>query len=312
MPSNADPIREGHAQRLQHRALALSVVVGWILLVVKTTAYALTGSAAVLSDAAESVVHVLATSFAYFSLRLAQHSPTLRYPYGFDRITFFSAGLEGGLIVLAALYILWEAALGALKQRQPEQLGVGSLLTASVIVVNGLLGLYLIRLGKKTQNLIVEADGNHVFSDSITSLGALAGLLLVLVTGQWWFDPLLAAVVALNILKEGYKLVQRSVFGLMDGVDPHISQRVTAVVEEFCRLNHLGFHDLRCRNSGSILWVQVHLLFDDHVLLRDAHALATALEDHLRSVFGSCQVITHLEIQGDHQAIHQDCHAGCE
>lgn len=286
----------------------LSVLIGYSLLVVKIIAYVLTGSAAVLSDAAESVVHVVAITFAGFSLRLARKKASPRYPYGYDRISFFSAGMEGSLIFLAAIFIIYESIVSFLQQRTPEELGLGTLLSAVVVVVNGLLGLYLIQVGKKTDSIILEADGKHVLSDSITSIGAVLGLLLVLLTGQFWFDPLFGALAGLNILKEGIGLIRRSVLGLMDEMSPELYERIRHIVADFATMNKIGFHDLRCRNSGARTWVQVHLIYDDHILLRDAHYLATVLENHLQQVLGDCEVITHLEVRGDHQTVHAGHH----
>lgn len=299
---------ETSLRRHQSFAMNLSVVIGYALLAVKLTAYAITGSAAVLSDAAESVVHVVAITFAGFALRVARKRANERFPFGFDRISFFSAGVEGALIFLAALFILYESALSFLQQRRPEELGVGTLLSAVVVMVNGVLGLYLIRVGRKTRSLILEADGKHVLSDSVTSIGAVVGLLLVLLTDQFWFDPLVGALAGLNILREGWHLMHRSLSGLMDEIPAEVYTEVRDTVAEFARLNHVEFHDLRCRDSGTRLWVQLHLVFEDHILLRDAHFLATALENHLRRRWPECQTITHLEVRGDHRTVHLDRH----
>jgi len=296
-------------QSAQTLAMNLSVGIGYLLLFLKLYAYSITGSAAVLSDAAESVVHVVAISFARFSLYLSRKKASERFSYGFDRISFFSAGVEGTLIFLAAVFILYESVQSFLLQRRPEELGLGTLLTALVVVVNGLLGLYLIRVGKRTQSLILEADGKHVLSDSITSIGAVLGLVMVLLTDQFWFDPLIGALAGINIFVEGFKLMRRSILGLMDEVDPQVLNKVKNEVADFARANQIKFHDLRCRNSGTRLWIQVHLLYDDHVLLRDAHFMATALEKHIQQLWQGSQIITHLEIKGDHQKIHCDAHA---
>lgn len=295
-------------ERIQTRAMNWSLFIGFALLVVKVTAYLITGSAAVLSDASESVVHVFAITFASFSLRLARKKPTEKFPFGFDRISFFSAGLEGALIIVAAVFILIEATSAFLAGRMPDQIGPGSLLTGLVIVVNGLLGFYLIRTGKNTGSLILEADGKHVLTDSITSVGALAGLGLAGITGLAWFDPLLAGLAGLNILREGFMLVRRGFLGLMDNEDPKLVGAIKTVVEEFCHKNGVASHELRIRDSGARLWVQLHLLFQDHVLLRDAHHIATHLELHLLRHWPQSQIITHLETLGDHDTIHHGSH----
>ncbi len=287
----------------------LSLIIGFSLLVIKFTAYSLTGSAAIFSDSAESVVHVIAITFASFSLRLARKQPSHTFPFGYDRISFFSAGIEGALIVIASIVILFEATRAFVAQRMPDEIGPGSMLTGLVIIVNGLLGLYLISVGKKSGSLIIEADGKHVLTDSFTSIGALAGLGLAGLTGIFWFDPLLAGLAGLNILREGFILVRKGFLGLMDNEDPQESIAIRKIVEEFCEKNSITCHEIKCRNSGTRLWIQFHLIFQDHILLRDAHSLATKLEQHLQGLWPDSRVISHLETQGDHDKVHGLSHS---
>src|SRR6516225_2106139 len=170
-------------------AMRLSLIVGVVMLSGKATAYFMTHSAAILSDAAESVVHVIAVAFAVFSLRLSIKPAVPQFLYGYERITFFSAGFEGAMIIVAAVAILVSVVKDWLAGLQLQNLGNGTLLVLAAGIVNAVLGYYLIRLGRKTKSLILEADGKHVLTDSWTSFGVVTGLGLVLLTGWKPFDP---------------------------------------------------------------------------------------------------------------------------
>ena len=179
--------RELHDARF---AMRLSLIVGLAMLIGKTTIYFMTHSAAIFSDAAESVVHVIAVGFAAFSLRLSTKSASPQFLYGYERITFFSAGFEGAMIIVAAVAILIEAIRKWIAGLQLEHLGTGALLILVAGILNAGLGYYLLRMGRRTNSLILEADGKHVLTDSWTSFGVVGGLGLVLLTHWKPFDPL--------------------------------------------------------------------------------------------------------------------------
>jgi cation diffusion facilitator family transporter len=193
---------EGELRNAQF-AMRLSLVVGLAMLIGKTTVYFMTHSAAIFSDAAESVVHVIAVGFATFSLRLSTRSASPQFLYGYERITFFSAGFEGAMIVVAAIAILYESIRKWIAGLQLEHLGAGALLILIAGLVNAALGYYLLRTGRRSNSLILEADGKHVLTDSWTSFGVVGGLGLVLLTHWKPFDPLVAMAVAVNILWSG-------------------------------------------------------------------------------------------------------------
>jgi cation diffusion facilitator family transporter len=292
----------------QQRRLAmyLSLGVGLAMLAGKVTAYVITGSAAILSDAAESVIHVAAVAFAVFALRVSERPADARFPYGYERVAFFSAGFEGALIALAALFIIVAAIQKWLAGLQIEQLGLGTLIVAAAAALNLALGLYLVHLGRRTHSIILEANGKHVLTDSWTSAGVIVGLLLVMWTGWRPFDPLVAIAVALNILWSGVGLVRRSVAGLMDYSDPDLRQRLEEAVAALCREHRVGFHALRFRHTGHRLLVELHLLFEYDTPVGDAHARATAIEDGLDTLLPlDTEVVTHLEALEDHERIHR-------
>ena len=188
------------SQRLLRRASWLSFWIGVVMLAIKTAAWHLTQSSAILSDAAESVVHVAAVAFVVYSLRLSQKPPDEDHPYGHAKISFFSAGFEGGLISIAGVFIFYQAVHQWAGGLEPQRLGMGSALTALAMLINGWLGWHLLRLGKRGGSLILEANGNHVLTDAWTSIGVLAGLGLTWATGWMGFDPICAMLVALNII----------------------------------------------------------------------------------------------------------------
>lgn len=288
------------------RAMRLSLAVGFLMLVLKVGAYVLTGSAAILGDAAESVVHVAAVMFATFSLGYVHKPADDDHPYGHSKIAFFSAGIEGALIVVAALFIIYESVRRWILHLPPAHLDEGLALTALTIAINAALGFYLVRTGRRAGSLILESNGKHVLTDVWTSLGAIIGLGLVALTGWHGWDPLCGLAMAANIIWTGYGLMRQSVGGLMDTADPQLNAALDAALRRETEKHGLKFHALRHRDAGEMHYVEVHLLFDDDILLRDAHCTATEIE---RAVQGSVNrpvlITTHLECLGDHDKLHQ-------
>lgn len=286
-------------------AMNLSLGIGLLMFVMKMGAYLLTGSAAILSDAAESVVHVAAVIFAAYSLRLSYRPADEDHLYGHAKISFFSAGFEGAMIILAALYIIYESIHKWLGGLQLENLGAGTALTAAAAAINGALGGYLVWLGRRKNSLILEANGKHVLTDCWTSIAVLVGLGLVLFTKWLPFDPICGIIMACNILWSGAGLIKSAFVGLMDKADPAAQAKLTEILGRETQQRGLNYHQLRHRNLGDAHWVEVHLLFPEGVSLQDAHRTATEIE---RVIEGSLEprayVTTHLECASDHEALH--------
>lgn len=277
------------------------------MLVAKVGAYLLTGSAAILGDAAESVVHVAAVTFASFSLWLAEQPADENHRYGHSKIAFFSAGIEGGLIVIAAAFIIYESVRRWMLGQPPANMDMGVAITGATILVNGFLGAYLITTGKRAGSLILASNGRHVLTDSWTSLGAILGLALVYLTGWPAWDPICGLVMAGNIIVSGYSLLRQSVAGLMDVANPDLTRDLDEVFRRETRRHGISFHQLRHRDAGRMHWVDVHLLFPDEISLKDAHRVATDIENAVRGAIARQLIITsHLECEGDHQALHPD------
>jgi cation diffusion facilitator family transporter len=289
--------------------MRLSLGFGVLMLLGKTAAWWITGSAAILSDALESVIHVVAVGFAAFSLWLSSRPASARFLYGYERITFFSAGWEGGLIAVAAVGIIVTAVGQWIRGLQLEQLGLGAILVSLASILNGALGFYLIRVGRRNHSLILEANGRHVLTDCWTSVGVIAGLILVMATGWKPFDPICAILVALNILWSGASLMIRSVRGLMDYADPAVESSLRAHLDEIARRSGIEYHGLRFRETGGRLMVELHLLFPFEARLGEAHRIATEVEGEIEKNFGRpIEIVTHLEALEDHSDIHRSPH----
>ncbi len=300
---------DGQALRDTRYAMRLSLIFGVVMLVGKVGAYLLTGSAAILSDAAESVIHVVAVAFAAFSLNLSTKPADDRFLYGYERITFFSAGFEGAMIIIAAAAIIWAAIHKWLHGLELQNLSAGALFVLAASVINAFLGWYLVRTGRKNRSLILEANGKHVLTDSWTSFGVVGGLGLVLLTGWKPFDPLFAIAVAINILWSGGHLVWRSAQGLMDYSDPETGRKLREKLDEVCTRLGVEYHGVRFRTTGYTLMIEVHLLFRYGVSVGEAHTLATQVEEGLPKALGiPAQVITHLEAAEDHHVVHSAEH----
>jgi len=293
----------------QHRdarfAMRLSLFVGVLMLVGKVAAYLVTGSSAIFSDAAESVVHVVAVGFAVFSLWLSTRPAVPRFHYGFERITFFSAGFEGAMIVLAAGSILVTTTQKWRHGLTLDHLRGGVILVLAAGVVNAILGWYLVRMGRRNHSLILEADGKHVLTDSWTSFGVVAGLGLVMISGWKPFDPLVAFAVAANILWSGGRLMWQSMKGLLDYSDPKIGHQIRNQLDVICEELGLRYHGVRFRTTGYRQIIEVHLLFPHAMAVGEAHRQATMLEERLTmDLEVPAEVTTHLESLEDHAEVH--------
>ncbi len=263
------------------RAGLVSLVAGTAIFAGKLVAWYITGSSAVLSDALESVVNVAAAALLVWSLRLAARPADRNHPYGHGKVEFFSAGVEGTLIALAATLILIEALRQLAVGPELRRLEGGILLVSLAAAANAALGLYLVRVGRRTHSLALVADGRHILTDVATSVGVILALAAVWLTGWVLLDPLIAILVALNILYTGWRLVRQAVAGLMDEADEVLLGRVAAELEE-CRAPWwIDVHSLRAWRSGAVWHADLHLVvpryFDADRLHGIHHGVARAI-----------------------------------
>ncbi len=284
------------ATSVESRAMSISLSVGVGMLVAKWVAFLLTSSSVIFSDAAESVVHIIAVWFAWYAIRVSERPPDADHQFGHAKIGFVSAGVEGGLICIAALVIIVSAVTKLVEGVTLENVGIGTAITAGAGAVNAFLGIYLVRVGKRGRSLIVEANGQHVLTDAWTSAGAVGGLLLASWTNVLWLDPAMAILFGANIIREGVRLVYASVHGLMDRSDPELERRARQVLDDACASGTCSYHRLRVRAGGQGPHVDFHLAVDDEMIMIDAHTLATTIEERLREAIGAnAEIMTHLE-----------------
>jgi cation diffusion facilitator family transporter len=279
-----------------------SVAVGVVVLGLKVLAWLWTGSIALYSDALESVINVAAALAALLAIRLSAKPADANHPYGHHKAEYFSAVIEGVLIVLAAVAILREAWLAFLTPRAlefgPEGLAVN--LLASVI--NGVWAYVLIRDGRRHRSPALVADGRHLVTDVVSSVGVLAGVVLALATGWSVLDPALAALVALNILWSGWGLVSQSVSGLMDeAAPPDELERIRTLIARNAE-GAIEAHDVRTRHAGRVTFVDFHLVVDGSKTVREAHDICDRIEAALQEEIGHVAVTIHVE--PDHKAKH--------
>jgi cation diffusion facilitator family transporter len=283
-------------QPMRRRAAMISFFVGTVMFAMKTGAYLLTNSAAILSDAIESVVHVIATGMALYSIILVGRPADRKHPYGYGKVEYFSAGVEGSLIVIAAIAICYEAARDLIAGSQLRSLDVGAWVIGAAGGINLALGLYLIRTGRKTRSLALVADGKHVLTDSYTSMGVLIGIVLVQITGVQILDPLFAIAVALNIIITGYGLIAQSVRGLMNTADPDTLDRTVKVMNHHRTPDMIDMHRLRAWSAGERRFIDFHLTLPYYLQLQKTHTIQDEVMEAIRDEFADqAEVLLHLD-----------------
>lgn len=280
---------------LKKKAAYISLFVGIGMFAAKFFAFFLTGSAAIFSDAAESVVHILATLMALYSIILSSKPADKSHLYGHGNIEFFSAGIEGILIVIAALFIIYESVSDIVSGSQLQKLDLGIIIISGAGLINLFLGTYLIRTGKKTNSLTLIADGKHVLTDSYTSIGVLIGITLVLFTGITLLDPIFAIAVAINILFTGFQLVRKSIGGLMNETDPEILARITETLTGHKRSYWIDIHELRYWQSGDIIFIDFHLILPYYFTIEQSHKEENEIEEILNKDFPNSQIKIHFD-----------------
>ena len=280
----------------QKRVMNVSLAAAVLLMGVKTVAAVVTDSSAIYADAAESVVHLLAVAFAAWALRLANKPADETHHFGHDKVAFLSSGFEGAMISAAALFILYEAGRQMVFGVELMHLKTGAILTAAAALVNLLLGLSLVRVGKRSGSPLVRANGMHVLTDVWSSVAVLVALGLIHWTGWLWWDPIAAILAALNILRMGAKLMRESLSGLLDEADPVVERKICELLDREVKERGLSYHNFRHRHSGKIHWIEFHLVFDDHLKIGEAHDAATAIEASVAALLHpDARVISHLE-----------------
>jgi len=273
----------------------LSIGAAVITIAMKSTAYLLTGSVGLLSDAVESIVNLLGAMMALGMLTIAARPADDEHSFGHSKAEYFASVVEGILILVAAAGIAYTGIERILHPRPLESVGIGVLVSIGASVVNFVVARILMTAGKKHNSITLEADSQHLMTDVWTSAGVIAGVGLIAVTGWNLLDPIVALIVAVNIVWTGVGLVRRSVDGLMDVALPAEEKKALEAVMAKYRLKKVDFHALRTRQAASKRFLSVHMLVPGDWSVHDAHHVAEDFEGDIRAALGEAIITTHLE-----------------
>jgi cation diffusion facilitator family transporter len=279
--------------------MLLSIGAALATMGMKFIGYFLTGSVALFSDAAESVVNLVAALVGLWALTLAARPADADHTYGYTRSEYLSSGVEGGLILVAALFILAETIPHLLHPHPIEQVGLGLAFSVAGGVINGVLAWFMLHAGKRQRSITLEADASHLFTDVFTTTGVLVGVLLVALTGWLILDPLIALLVALNVIWTGIRLLRQTELGLLDTALSREDVNQIQVVLEAYRPQGLLFHALRTRQAGTRRFISFHILVPGTWTVLQGHAICDEIELTLHNVLPETTVFTHLEPRED-------------
>ncbi|RVU01054.1 cation transporter [Mucilaginibacter limnophilus] len=288
----------------QKRIILISLITGIVLMMAKFLAYFLTSSNFILTDAAESIVNVVASSFAFFSIYLSALPRDENHPYGHGKVEYFSVFLEGGLIVIAGILIVVKSVYSLLEPHAINDILTGAIIIGITGAVNGGLGYYMIQQGKKLPSITLEADGRHLLTDMVTSLGLVVGLLLIYFTDILWLDSGLSIVVGLYIVFTGYKLLRKSIAGLMDETDFGVVTNILKVLNDKRKEEWIDIHNLRAQKYGSELHIDCHLTLPNYFDLNRVHEEVSLVDKMINTEAG---VKTELFIHTD-PCLPECCH----
>jgi cation diffusion facilitator family transporter len=285
-------------QKLQRMAL-VSIAIAFVVMALKYWAYRVTGSVALYSDALESIVNVITAFVAWYAIRLSFKPEDSSHPFGHHKAEYLSAVAEGALIIVAALLIMQQAwsvwRLPVALEQTPLGLGVN----AAATVINAVWATLLVRAGKRHKSPALLADGKHIWTDVLTSAGVLIGLSLAIATGRLWLDPLMAVLVAVNILWQGWKVINFSVQGLMDhAVEPDEDARIRAIISDNAA-GAIEVHDLKTRAAARATFVEFHLVVPEKMTVSEAHDICDRIEEAVKAQVSDCVVTIHVEPEGE-------------
>lgn len=265
--------------------MGISLGLSIILLALKFTAYFLTYSTAILSDAVESIVNVIASGFAFYSIYLAGQPRDLNHPYGHGKIEFLSSGFEGAMILSAGLVIVWQAILSFFEPKELTNLDWGFALIGITAVANAFVGWMLIRSGTQTDSAALTADGKHLLTDTFSSIVVMAGVALVSYTGKHWIDSVLSVILSIVIIYNGFQITRQSVARLMDEADVPTLHRVVTLLNVHKDRNWIDVHNLRVQKYGADLHIDCHLTLPYYWTLTQVHEEVHHFEDTLKDGF---------------------------
>ncbi|MFC0512608.1 cation diffusion facilitator family transporter [Mucilaginibacter angelicae] len=280
----------------QKRIILISLITGIVLMLAKFGAYFLTASNFVLTDAAESIVNVIASSFAFYSIYLSALPRDENHPYGHGKVEFFSVFIEGSLIGIAGCIIIVKSVYSFFYPNIIHDLFTGAIIIGITGAINGALGYYMIRKGKELHSMTLDADGRHLLADTVTSGGLVVGLLLIEFTGILWLDSALSILVGLYIVYSSYKLVRKSVGGLMDEADFQVVTDIINVLSEKRREPWIDVHNLRAQKYGHELHIDCHMTLPSYFDLTTVHTEISLVDKMINKDMG---IKTELFIHAD-------------
>ncbi len=280
----------------KQRLILLSFIASIFLTILKFGAFYITDSNAILSDALESIINVIASGFAFYSIHLSAQPKDQNHPYGHGKVEFFSAGFEGALIVIASFYIGYEAIMRLINPQPIQNLGYGSLVILLTVAVNASIGYLLVKEGKKTHSLALTADGKHLLSDSVSSVVLVISIGIILLTGWQWIDSIASLLFGLFLLYSGSKLVRQSVELLMDATDPEMLNKVVELLWTNRKPFWIDLHNLRVQQYGSDLHIDCHLTLPYYWELLDVHDAIHTFENILKeNHVGETEIFVHAD-----------------
>jgi cation diffusion facilitator family transporter len=278
-----------------HRLASFSIIVAIIIMAMKFYAWHMTGSVAFFSDALESIVNVVTSLIAWYAIGISHKPADEDHPFGHQKAEYFSAVAEGVLIVLAAFMIIREAVPALLNFKVLTFSPIGFYVNGSAAILNGLWAYLLIKAGRKARSPALVADGVHIYTDVVTSVGVLIGLVLAVQTGWFILDPIMAILVAFNILIHGWHVVFGSVQGLMDGaLDPSDRDLIRETITNNAQ-GAIEFHDLKTRRAGTVRFAEFHLVVPATMSVSVAHDICDKIENELVEKMNGISVLIHVE-----------------
>lgn len=274
----------------------ISIAAAVATITLKAAAYFATGSVGLLSDALESLINLIAAIIALWVLKVAAQPPDELRRFGYGKVEYFSSGIEGSLIIIAAVSICYTAVLRLLRPVELEQIGIGLAISLVATAINFFVARLLLKVGKSRHSIVLEADGHHLMTDVWTSIGVIIGVGAVTLTGWLRLDPIVAILVAINILWSGWKLIKRSVQGLIDTtISKEMNDKIISILDRYAEAEKIRYHALRTRQSGSHHFVTVHVLVPGDWSVQKGHDLLEEIEDSIQQQIPNVSLMTHLE-----------------
>lgn len=282
--------------QVQKRIILYALITGFILMVAKFAAYIITDSNFILTDAAESIVNVVASAFAFFSISFSARPRDINHPYGHGKVEFFSVFLEGALIMVAGIILIVKSIYNLFYPHEVQELLKGAVIIGLTGVANGFLGYYMIGQGKKLHSITIEADGRHLITDTVTSAGLVIGLVLIYITKIKILDSVLSVLAGLFIVYTAYKLIRKSVAGLMDETDFSVVDDILKILNQNRKDEWIDIHNLRAQRYGNQIHIDCHMTLPNYFDLTRVHQEVSNAD---KSVNQTAEIKTEFFIHAD-------------